>query len=439
MRRWFTVFTLSIIVAAAFIVQATADQVVEDDEVGVLISTGGEADAKQYYIRIAPKLGVASVEANLPDLTALLAHFGYGALTAEKLESDTPAALMTAFPNDQILAARFFAPKIVDFNNRLADPAYPYHAGWRKLVRLQTLAGSAADQAGLAAAYILFNHFQQQPADDPFASESVNTQVIIVPRSFVAGQEDAAYFLDYDTRTNKYAIHYFLRAAFDTLTPPKDPDTKQDYFLPTACAECHGHDFERGGSTGAAKTFPFAKLNYLDTDQWYDMMGAGDFPSTNGTLDVLYDGGLDHATQQYADVFAVIRKLNELIRAQNVSSLRSPPEDEFKVKAVEKWLAIHQTDVTPLPPIARALDLGGEVWQDTPADNKMLGLLSQYCFRCHSTVLYGVFDKQSVIDRSFSIRRRISLPAEDIFHMPQGRILDPTVIADMKAYLEQLP
>lgn len=439
MLRWFAIISLSIILAVAATAQTLADQVVKSDEIGVLISPGLEDEAEEYYVRISPKIGVTSVEEKLSNLSALLAHFGYGALTADRLESDAPAVLMAAFPGDQILAARFFAPKIVDFNNKLSEPDYPYHAGWRKLVRLQTIADSDADKAGLAAAYILFNYFQEQPTDDPFAGESVNTQVIIVPRSFVAGQEDSAYFLDYDTRSKKYAIHYFLRAAFDTLTPPKDPDTKRDYFLPTACAECHGHDFERGGPTGAAKTYPFAKLNYLDTDQWYDMMLGGDFPSTNGVLDVLYDGGLDHTTQQYADVVGVIRKLNEFIRVQNASSLRTPPRDQFKLKAVENWLALHQTDVNPLPPIARALNLGGQVWQDTEGDRKMLGLLSQYCFRCHSTLRYSVFDKQSVVNRASSIIDRITLPPEDIFHMPQGRILEPSVIADMKSYLEQLP
>ena len=52
---------------------------------------------------------------------------------------------------------------------------------------------------------------------------------------------------------------------------------------------------------------------------------------------------------------------------------------------------------------------------------KTLEGLNRYCFRCHSSIYYDVFDKQAVFDRKRKIeaflRRKL---------MPQGRTLDDT-------------
>ena len=52
-----------------------------------------------------------------------------------------------------ILATRFFAPKIVDISQT------PLKIGWRKLVRLRSRPDSAAARVGVEAATILFNFF----------------------------------------------------------------------------------------------------------------------------------------------------------------------------------------------------------------------------------------------------------------------------------------
>ena len=68
----------------------------------------------------------------------------------------------------------------------------------------------------------------------------------------------------------------------------------------------------------------------------------------------------------------------------------------------------------------------------------LLGVLDQYCFRCHSSVLYSVFDKQGVIDRKDDIAEYVQLPSSDIDHMRQGRKLDGKTIEDIVNYVQAL-
>jgi hypothetical protein len=419
-----------------------ADDVRASSQVGIFVTPGTDNDAVKYYLRIAPLLGVGDTKRDLANLTTLLGHFGLSSLTADKLESTAPADLMSAFPN-AILATRFFAPKIVDFNFAGPNPKYPYKAGWRKLVRVAALPSSKADGAGLSAAYILFNYVQNDPTVDPFPdnsfkTESFNTQVIVVRKSFKKETDDSAFFLDYAPRSSGYKINDFLSAAFDTAPDPNN--THQNYYVPIACAQCHGHDQE-GGSPSATETFPFITVNYLDSDQWYDMSTFGDFPSSpNANFDVLYDGTSNHASSQYRNAVDVLRKLNALIRQQNIDSARSDGNDLFRIAAVEKWLAVHQTNNNPVAPIDRALNLGngGAVWQNTDDDKQLLATLDHYCFRCHSSVLYSVFDKQGVLGEKTAIINRVQRPSTNVAHMPQGRILDSNTIADLVARMKAL-
>lgn len=441
-------FHLGIVLASAagFLIcvgLGRADFVVSSPDIGILISPGNAVAAKAYYKRIAPKLGVKDTEKDLSTLTFLLNHFGVKQ-TAEQFELATPSELMTAFPNDQILASRFFAPKIVDFNSPGKDPKQPFKAGWRKLVRIVALPGSNAEKAGLAAVYILFNYVQQNPNDNPFPDakfkvESFNTQAIIVPKNFKKGEEDSAFFLDYASRKEKYKISLALNAAFDT-PPPEDPKkTKKDYFVPVACAQCHGHD--QDDEEGIKGAFPYIKVNYLDSDQWYDMASFGDFPfMENGPFDVLLDGGKDHTSQQYKNAVNVLRKINGLIRQQNSDSSRENGIDRFKIKAVEKWLSVHETNDAPVKPVDRALDLGNgaAVWKNVGDEPRLLALLDRYCFRCHSSIIYNVFDKQGVLDRRNKIINRIQLPSTNKNHMPQGRVLDDPTITEFVKYMQNL-
>jgi hypothetical protein len=423
---------------------AISDEIRSSSKIGILVETGSDQKALDYYKRIGPLLGLKNAKTDLPDLTALLRHFGYTTLTGDKLEASASSDLMKAFPNDQVLSTKFFAPKIVDFNFPSTNPKYPYLAGWRKLVKLEALSGSKAAQAGLGAAYVLFNYVQKDPAVDPFPdasfkTESFNTQVIIPRTKFKKGSEDAAFFLDFDTRSKGYAANDFLSAAFDTA--PNPGNTHQNYYVPIACAQCHGHDQEAGAPESKSGTYPFITINYLDTDQWYDMAGFGDFPSSpNSKFDVLYDGGSDHASSQYKAAFDVIRKLNKSIQQQNTDSARADGSSRFRIKAVDKWLTIHQSNDNTVAPIDRALDLGNgsAVWKNTKDEVHLLEVLDHYCFRCHSSVLYNVFDKQAVLDERASMIVKVQRPSTNVQHMPQGRVLDSTTIADLVTYLKNL-
>ena len=396
----------------------------------ILVETGDENSAKAYYSGLKTKIGF---DPETSDLGGLVTYFGYANLSPTDLEGLDPKALMRNQPG--ILAARFFAPKIVDFNaqNPVSPDRDVHTPGWRRLVTLTSQPGSPAERAGLASAYVLFNVFQGDPTADPFSTESVNTQVMLIPKTFSAGTGDAAYWLDYQPRSNGYKISYALNAAFDVPSTPGG-GTKHNYFVPTACAQCHGHDEEFGDSVNGA--YPFAKLNYLDTDQWYDMVGF-DFPVTRAKgPDVLVDGGKDHASTDYHAAIAIVRKINTAILAQNRSSLRADGSDAFKISSNEKWLAIHAGNDDPQPPVTRALAIGaGTSWNPGAAgDTALLEHLDRYCSRCHGSMYYNVFDKQAVKDKRQRLIGRINSGS-----MPQGRTLSSAERSQLVDLLKQLP
>ena len=395
----------------------------------ILVETGDLKSAKAYYDRIKPQIGL---DPQASDLGSLVAHLGYTNLLASDVESLDPQAMMVRFPG--VLASRFFAPKIVNFNAANApSPGRDVHTpGWRRLVRLTAQPGSPAEKAGLASAYILFNVFQADSKADPFANESGNNQVMLIPKTFTSGAGDAAYWLDYGPRSQGYKIVYALNAAFDVPRAPGDPTTR-DYFVPTACAQCHGHDDEFGEPVNGA--YPFAKLNYLDTDQWYDMVEF-DFPETGKVgPDVVVDGGKNHTSPDYSAAFEVVRKLNTEMLAQNRTALRPNGLDAFKIAAAEKWLALHSGQDTPLPVSARALTVGqGATWNlANPDELELVKKLDRYCSRCHGAMYYNVFDKQAVLDNRSGITRRINSGS-----MPQGRTLDAAQRAEIIALLKKV-
>ncbi|TWB86767.1 hypothetical protein FBZ93_1287 [Bradyrhizobium macuxiense] len=423
----------------------------------ILVETGDAATADKYYARIGQKIGF-DIQAS--KLDGLLEYLGYRGLRAVDLETLEPALLMPrdqqglvalgnavespkdfkanaaltvdAFKSDILLVARFFAPKIVDFNaNPDKTPGHDLHKpGWRKVVRLKALPKSAASVKGdMESAYILFNFFQDDPKAFPFSkkssdgttliNQSVNNQIIMVPRTFKKEVEDSVYYLDYQPfSVDRYKVGKALNAAFDTLDPKS---SKQDYFVPTACSQCHGHDTERGGPSDKG-TFPFGKVNYLDTDQWYDMMDF-DFPATKANHDVLFDGGRDHAAAQYKAAVGVLWKLNSEIAQQNSKATHPDGSDAFKINAVKKWLSLHGRGEGPADILQRSI--GSSRWGS--ADRPLLQMLSRYCFRCHSSMYYDVFDRSAVVKEKGSPKHPgpILTYVQSGF-MPQGRKLDST-------------
>jgi hypothetical protein len=408
-------------------------------EFQILVEPGDEGSARTYYQRIGSRLQLPLLDSSgRPEATldGLMAYLGFTGLSAADLEGIASRALMprTAaefavlakrvsnpdlflkhlklehFQNDNILVSRFFAPKIVNYTQ-----APPYAPGWRKLVVLQPVTGSAADKAGIQSASILFNFVEADLTKDPFQGSSKNNQVVLVPRS--AGNEDTAYFLVYLARP-EYRLGFALQnVAFD-LPEPKD------YFVPVACAQCHGHDARSGESSPkpTGQIYKRARLNFLDTDQWHDAM-AFDFKHLLDTPHaVVFDGGKDVKSETYRESMAVLRTINGRIRAQNATVDAS----DVKLKAVEKWLELHATNDGPATQATRAVDSGqGNVWNPSNAEEQeLLGLLNHYCYRCHSSIRYNVFDKDGVAAASLSFPGRLNAQPGSVRHMPQGRVLD---------------
>jgi hypothetical protein len=448
---------------------ATQQKINPSDMGHILVETGDTTTADKYYARVTQKLGF---DIQTSHLDTLLEYLGYRGLHALDMETLEPSLLMpqdqqglgelankvespndfrsnsaltlAAFKSDILLTARFFAPKIVDFNaapnnGKGRDPHKP---GWRKIVRLKALPGSqAASRGDIEFAYVLFNFFQEDPKAFPFATksadgkslvnQSVNNQVILVPRSFRKGVEDSVYYLDYQPfSVERYKVGKALNAAFDTL----DPDnSRQDYFVPTACSQCHGHDREYGAPNGQG-AFPLGKVNYLDTDQWYDMMEF-DFPETKSNHDVLFDGGKDHASAQYKAAVKVIWKLNSEIVRQNAKALRPDGTDAFKVAAGKKWLSLHAKGEGPADLLTRVL--GSKPWASN--ERPLLAMLSRYCFRCHSSMYYDVFDRAAVLREKGTPQQPGPLVTyvESGF-MPQGRVLDKAEKDTLVQYLKAL-
>jgi hypothetical protein len=192
--------------------------------------------------------------------------------------------------------------------------------------------------------------------------------------------------------------------------------------VPASCAQCHGHD-QRSGNLSprpADGIFRAARLNYLDTDQWHDARDF-DFRELKATPNaVVFDGGTDTAAPAFRAAMDVLRKLNRGVQAQNAGI----DAGDFKVKAVEKWLANHASADAHVPPAQRLLDTGGGTWDAKNADEMaLLESLNRFCFRCHSSVRYHVFDKRGVEDASLSFESRLTQPQTSPRYMPQGRVL----------------
>ena len=459
----------------------------KQSKIQILIQPGTENQAKDYYERIS-KPDELDFRFEQSTLDSLLEYMGYASsngatppvyegLLAKDLErlpsftlmprddsefanlksqSDNPDGFdrvlnLVDFQNDKVLVSRFFAPKIATYYDS-ANPFRPIASesivpGWRKLVRLTARSGSRADSAGVQNLYLLFNVKQADPDANPFANESANNQVILVPRDQNA--KDSAYFAVYGPGSLGYQLGYFLAADFDLpghvgVEVPGAQDGK--YFVPRSCAECHGHSNSlltgktlRGRPVDPATGDPtddfrngvyrFAKPNYLDTDQWYDWMEF-DFPGVTTSLnDVVFDGGKAHGNAQYERAFNVIRKLNLTIRDQTFEAEPITGTKSYATIAAEKWLSLHATDNQRVPYALRSI--GNQQWDSSNRDEMLLlRLLNNHCFRCHSSLIYNVFDRETVKSKKTFIDLYLKTTVNDEkgnplpgFRMPQGRVL----------------
>lgn len=389
----------------------------------ILVKPGNPGEAKKYYEKVGEKLaGFPLKDLQKSRMQDMLQYFGYpSSLSPDVLEKLAPAELEKLYPDD-LVAVRFFAPKIVD----VSGEEKPAKLGWRKIIRLKARDGGpgaqGAQKDGLSFLYVLFNFATDRkaepPAFPPPGTRAGQIQAMLVPSYPHQGKHFDAYFLVYNRLDGKCpdgactpaGVGDHLTASFDLGgTPP--PEKK--YYVPRACAQCHG-------ATGFEKK---VKVNYLDTDHWFDRVQPGDDFSDVPKGNVLPDG---------AASFQSFHTMNKEILEQN----KQVDSNGFAVLAVSKWLDLHPARLNPAPLFKRALkrpetdtvwDAGNEV------DSKLLPLLNRNCFRCHSSVSYHVFEKKAVLDQKDYMATLLKSKK-----MPQDRKLSPQTVEDMVGLLEKL-
>lgn len=405
------------------------------------VNPGSETQAIEYYKKIRAAL-VNFPRETLTEsfITDMLAYYGFPALLAEDLEALQPAVLMdfarlrgavsnkpgfeSAYRSQplqkgEILVTRFFAPKIINVRDQQTEGVPRGGFGWRKVLRFRAREGSYARAAGLDAFYLLFNFASEKPKF-PEGIHAGQIQALLVPIYPTSGKHNDIYFLVYQSLASPTPgkAGLFLVATFDLAGVV--PDDK--YFVPTSCGQCHGTEEENQ---------PGGKVNYLDTDHWIDRTGD-DFKLVKDT-DVLVDG--------VPQAYDTIRLLNREIERQNAAVITRPNDARFALLAVRKWLEIHKEDQPDanrhIPPLRRGFTekAGDAVWTaGSNPDEKLLPLLNQHCFRCHSSVRYHVFQKQAVMDRKGKILARVGSG-----NMPQDRKLDEGTKKSILELVGQLP
>jgi hypothetical protein len=405
------VFTIAAALVAAIVNPQTNRSLVG---VRTTIATGSQPDAQAYYRRLSAALRFQNphtiLDSNLDDFLGYSGYRGLAGADFERLDSDVlmdPARLAIAVANPdlfaaaftgrtliagEILATRFFAPKITDVSGTTDAPVA---FGWRKLVRLLPRRDSAAAARGVTAVWLLFNFFERDLAKSPFNAHSVNTQGLVITNG--ANRLDPVYWLDYEPLPIA-RLGLALDATFDARDPnipsPEHvlgrPDRK--YFVPNACAACHGN-------------LNKPLLNYLDTDHWLDRVEANnDFPAVSQSAHgVLFDGGSDLSAAQFRSAFDIVRRLNREMATQNESAQPNSPQR----RAAAKWLELHETEVAHVAPLDRPFP-GEPRWTKGNAlDDELLPLLNRYCYRCHGSVRFNVFEKAAVVSRAADSAVRI--------------------------------
>jgi mono/diheme cytochrome c family protein len=332
------------------------------------VDTGDATLAQSYYARISgPQELNWNVETSSCD--SLLHDFlGYQGVGCESLESVAPDKLAQAFPG-QVEAVRYFAPKI----STVGAGTPPTEFGWRKLVRLRAQNPSKARDVGVTAAFILFNFLVVPGATvDPFASDTVNTQVMLI-RSTASANGYWAYWMMYET-FGKITDH--LNATFENGAVAAQG---KQFFVPTACIECHGQNEKS------------VYLSFLDVENWIERtQPPEEFTSVTNPLPDL-TGPLVSSS-----VMATIRNLNAEIAAQNAAA--GAPLHVREASAA--WVKAHPaTQARPLDIHERGFvrSPGDPAWSSTPDDVALLRLLNRYCYRCHGTKRHNVFEREWVV------------------------------------------
>ena len=360
------------------------------------ITTGSDAGARKYYATIGKTFKELNPRPGITTIDDLLLYAGYP-VSGEKVESLDPGILMSParaasaeglglslealggarLRDGDILASRFFAPKIVDVSK---DKPIP---GWRKLVRFKVRPNADAARAGVQSVIVLFN-FVASAEETPFQRRSFNTQVMLLAPAL----KDRLYWLDFD---DKQKLTTALNASFDAALLKSTGN--HDYFVPDGCNACHG-------SPG---NFGVPMVNYLDTDHWFDRLDDKFRHLKEAGTPLLFDAQTNDSTQPaFASAFDVIRRFNEEALSQNI--LVRPKS--FETEAARTWLQIHANSNEHFPPVARAFSRDGKPkWE--AGEQEGLSRLNRNCFRCHGSVHFSVFERGEVLSRAGNIQQRI--------------------------------
>jgi hypothetical protein len=397
------------------------------------VPTGDAPSAARYYALLAIILDFSTPQRiQQTKLDDVASYLGYTGLTGADLQNLPPAQLMNPnqllhrdattspgaapFRSDDILAIRFFAPKIMN----IKEPESTRQLGWRKLVRLRARPGSAAATHHIGSGIILFNIFTR-PGAQPFSptDESVNTQVMLVTEtsSLAAPNAEgpaALYWLDYGPLSQGGTLSLALNAFFDANELPQSSDGRRPYFVPDGCVACHGNNGHR------------SLVNYLDTDHWFDRLD-NDFPALKVSgLPLVFDAQTnDSGTPAFKLAFDVIRRFNA--EADDQVAKAQPKHDE--ALAAHKWLEVHSSNDGHVPPIDRAIGLAPQWSRQNASDENVLNAMNQYCFRCHGTVKFSVFNRQELRQPQFQalIDQAIQATAPVGLKMPPDRDLPDDV------------
>jgi hypothetical protein len=408
----------------------------EDDE------AEGERKAEEYYRTLAGQLGFKDLS-GLDSCDALLTHLGYQGLTAADLEWLEPDILMDPeklllwaenptllqrttkarpIAVGDILSIRFFSPKTTDVSHKVEPVAY----SWRKLVRLKARTDSPAAKHNVDLLYFLTNVYEPDLAKNPFGSESRNNQVI------VTGTKTAKWtlrWLVFGPTSQGARRQAYSETSWDAADPNLVGEVKKKYFVHISCVQCHGEDTDS------------ARLQYLDTDHWLDRVEPDDDFAAVGASrwGALVDAGKDADSPRFERTMSIVKQLNREILAQNRladevwrrrNSEQAPPAG-FQTRAAANWvLRLHNPFSGHVPPAERGIPSADQhtIWNPSnPAESALVRLLNQYCFRCHSSVRYHVFDKAAVLEviEKETGRRRIDKMRDwiDAGMMPQDREL----------------
>lgn len=415
------------------------------------IDPGDPASAELHYKDAAMALGLPD-PGSLDRLDSLLMLAGYAGLTAEHVAgldsailmdpvqlseaANTPREALSAVKAGDILATRFFSPKTTDVSGRQQPRQY----SWRKLVRLKVLAGSRAAERGFTSLWVLTNTYEADLSRNPFHTANSNFQAILQPGVHSEYRLPVFFFAfgPLPDAARVVASEASWDAGNETLG---NPQGNTEYHPPIACIQCHGGDTR------------FARLQYLDTDHWLDRVQSDDdfAPVGASAWPALFDAGRDSSSEAFALSFDVVRQLNREILAQNeaVDALaRQEASDQglpdsanraadsavgvsFQTRAAANWLRLHENSAAHIPPALRGFagDDGVTRWNpESPDEVKLAGLLNRFCFRCHSSVRFHVFDKQAVQDvhGTFAYHLDSDLSHGDL-RMPQDRTADDAV------------